>query len=365
MPSHDRLEATPASHDSAPSKWLPRVSVVLPIHNEARHIEACLERLIAQDYPRERLEILLVDGRSEDGTRDVLQRVQVRHPDVDLRLLDNPQRTVSHAMNVGIQAAHGEVIVRMDGHALPTDDYVSRCVAALEHSGAANAGGVFEAKGGTPFGEAVAVATEHPIGAGDAKYRIGGSAGDVDTVPYGAFRREVFETVGLYDESLVRNQDYELNVRIRATGERIYFDPAIRCTYTPRGTVRALWSQYFQYGWWKVETIRRHPSSLRWRQLVPPTFVAGVLALGLTAPWWPLGALAFWLAIGTYLIAVLAVSLRVARLRAAPMHVLVAIVVLHGAWSSGFLLNLSTIGRFPYRAGTPAVPRLSAGETHT
>ena len=365
MPSNGGLEATPASHGDTSSGWLPEVSVVLPIRNEARHIEACLERLIAQDYPREHLEIIVVDGQSEDGTQDVVRRVQCRHPDVHLRLLDNPQRTVPHAMNVGIRAARGAVIVRMDGHAVPTDDYVSRCVAALSTSSAANAGGVFVAKGITPFGEAVAVATEHPIGAGDAKYRIGGVAGDADTVPYGAFRREVFETVGLYDESLVRNQDYELNVRIRGAGERIYFDPAIRCTYTPRGTVRSLWSQYFQYGWWKVETVRRHPSSLRWRQMVPPTFVASVLALGLMAPWWTLGALAFWLAIGAYLITVFAVSYRIARPRATPLHVLVAFGVIHGAWSLGFLLNVATNGRFPYRARAPAVPRLTAGETRT
>jgi hypothetical protein len=213
---------------------------VLPIRNEADHIEACLERLLRQDYPRDRLEVLVVDGASDDGTPEVVERVRANHPDADLRLLDNPQRTVPPALNIGIRAARGDVIVRMDGHAVPAPDYVAACVAALARSGAANVGGVVEAEGATPFGQAVALATQHPLGAGDAKHRIGGAAGDVDTVPFGAFRRDVFDKVGLFDESLVRNQDYEFNVRIRAAGERVHFDPRIRFAYTPRGSARAL-----------------------------------------------------------------------------------------------------------------------------
>jgi succinoglycan biosynthesis protein ExoA len=350
-----RTDAAP--HERAASAW-PQVSVVLPIRNEADHIEACLERLLAQDYPADRFEILVVDGRSDDGTRAVVQRVQARHPDAALRLLDNPQGTVPPALNVGIRAARGDVIVRMDGHAIPTADYLSACVAALARSGAANVGGVVVAEGATPFGQAVALATQHPLGAGDAKHRIGGAPGDVDTVPFGAFRREVFDKVGLFDESLVRNQDYEFNVRIRAAGERVHFDPAIRFAYTPRGSIRALWTQYLQYGWWKVETVRRHPHSLRWRQAVPPVFVLGLVVLLLAAPWSAPAAVGFVAAAVAYLGAIGLAAWRVARPPATPAGVLLAFVLIHFGFSLGFLLNVLSRGTFPYRAQPPRVPRI-------
>ena len=354
--------ADPTSTVAAPNERAtapcPLVSVVLPIRNEAGHIEACLERLLAQDYPRDRFEVLVVDGRSDDGTRDVVQRVQARHPDAALWLLDNPQRTVPPALNVGIRAARGDVIVRMDGHAVPTADYLSACVGALARSGAANVGGAVVAEGATPFGQAVALATQHPLGAGDAKHRIGGAAGDVDTVPFGAFRREVFDKVGLFDESLVRNQDYEFNVRVRAAGERVHFDPSIRFAYTPRGSVGALWTQYLQYGWWKVETVRRHPGSLRWRQAVPPAFVLGLIVLLLAAPWSAPAALGLVAALAAYLGAIGLASWRVARPPANPAGVLLAFVVIHFGFSLGFLLNALSRGTFPYRAQPPRVPRL-------
>lgn len=345
---------------SATDERPPRVSVVLPVRNEAKHIEACLERLLEQEYPADALEVLVVDGRSDDGTRDVVRGVQRRYPGAALRLLDNEDLTVSPGLNAGIRAATGDVIVRMDGHTVPAPDYVARCVGALRGSGAANVGGVIEPVGTTAFGQAVAIASTHRLGAGDARYRVGGEAGYVDTVPFGAFRRDVFTRVGLFDESLVRNQDYELNVRIRAAGERVYLDPAIRSVYTPRSTVRSLWAQYFQYGWWKVETLRRHPRSLRVRQLVPPAFLV-VLALAVVAaPWSGFAAGARAAMLAAYAIVVGSVALRVAPPRAQALQVALAFAVIHFGFSLGFLLNVMTAGRYPYRAQPPAVPRLDA-----
>jgi len=340
----------------------PLVSVVLPIRNEADHIEACLERLIRQAYPADRLEILVVDGRSDDGTRDVVRQVQARHPDARIRLLDNPERVVPPALNAGIRAARGEVIVRMDGHSVPSDDYVARCVEVLAETGAANAGGVVEPTGATRFGEAVALATGHPLGAGDARYRIGGAPGDVDTVMLGAFRRDVFAKVGLFDESMVRDQDYEMNVRIRKAGERIRFDPRVRFRYTPRGTLRGLWQQYFEYGWWKGETWRRHRESFRWRQLVPPAFVAGMLGLTVAAPWLAAARYGWIVAAAVYLATVLAVSVRLARPPVGVGAVAAAFGVLHVAYGLGVVLWLATAGRYPYRADSPRVPRLREDE---
>ncbi|MCA1789494.1 MAG: glycosyltransferase family 2 protein, partial [Thioalkalivibrio sp.] len=280
------------------------------------------------------------------------------HPDVTLRVIDNPERTVPHALNRAISAAHGDVILRMDGHAVPMADYVSACVAALDRSGAANAGGAFVVRGNTPFGHAVALATQHRLGAGDARYRAGGTAGDVDTVPFGTFRRETFERVGLFDESLVRNQDYEMNYRIRRAGLRIFFDPEIRVTYVPRGTVRALASQYLQYGWWKVETVRRHPASLRLRQAIPPLFLAWFVGWALAAPWSPVASVVLAASFAVYAVTILMISLRLARPPARALDIAVAFATIHFSWATGFVMNLVTAGRFPYRSKPPRIPRL-------
>jgi succinoglycan biosynthesis protein ExoA len=336
----------------------PFVSIVLPVRNEADHIEACLERLMNQDYPRDRLEILVVDGESDDATREIVAAIQARRPDVDLRLIDNPHRVVPPALNIGFRAAKGSVFVRMDGHSVPATNYVSACIDALERFDAGNAGGVIEAVGTTPFGRAVAIASLHPLGAGDAKYRVGGEAGEVETVPFGAFRREVLERVGLFDESLVRNQDDEMNVRIRASGARVVLDPAIRVTYTPRGSVRGLWSQYFQYGWWRIETLKRHPGSMRWRFAVPPLAAGGFVGALLLAPFWAFAAQVLLLGSALYAVLLVAVAARIARPGAAWWRIALAFALMHFGYGLGFVTHVLTRGRFPYRAGAPHVPRL-------
>lgn len=364
MPGANERERGEGAGRSGP--W-PFVTVIVPVRNEERHIEACLERILAQDYPRERLEAIVVDGASDDATREVVRRVAERAGPGRVRLLDNPDRIVPTALNLGIRAAHGTIVVRMDGHTVPAHDYVRRCVEALERSGAANVGGPMVPRGDTPFGEAVARAQSHPLGVGDAKFHLDPKHHDaagvwVDTVYLGAFRREIFGSAGLFDESMVRNQDYEMNVRIRKAGGRILLDPAIRSTYTPRGTPRGLWRQYFQYGWWRVETIRRHPGSARWRQLLPPAFAlsltATALALPLTRAAVP--ALAF-LAV-PYALVVGAASWPLARRDglAPAARFALAVVTMHLGYGFGFALSLLSAGRFPFRARPPAVPALAS-----
>ena len=336
------------------------VSVVLPIRNEARFIKACLERFLEQDYPRDRMEILVIDGSSDDETVAMVRDFQAQHPEANLRLFDNVKRIVPTALNIGIGAAKGNVIVRMDGHSFPAHDYVSKCVAALRQSGAANAGGVLELVGATPFGRAVALASGHPLGAGDARYRVGGVKGFVDTVAFGAFPRAVFEHVGLFDESLVRNQDDEMNMRLRAAGKRVFFDPSIRVQYSPRGTVRGLWSQYFQYGWWRLETMKRHPRALRWRQALPPAMVAAFAGAAVVAPFWSVAAIGLLVASVVYTATVAVVAMRLSVPHARPPLVALAFGVMHFAYGSGFLIHVLTRGRFPYRADPPSVPSLEA-----
>ena len=348
------------SASSTDNNDLPFVSVVVPVRNEEQHIERCFMSLMHQDYPRDRYEILAVDGQSEDGTCGAVRALQRRYPDVALHLLDNPKRTISPALNLGIQAAQGEVIVRMDGHSITAPDYLRACVAALRESQAASVGGAVHAVGSTPFGAAVALATTHRLGAGDAKYRVGSEAGYVDTVPFGAYRREVLERVGLFDENMVINEDYELNVRIRATGERIYLDPAIRFQYTPRGTPRGLWTQYFRYGWWKLETVRRHPGSMRWRQAIPVAFVAALALALLLAPWSRLAASGLVLLMLSYSVAVASAARSLAREAVSMWQVAAAFIIVHVAWGTGFITNLLSRGSFPYRALPPAIPGLQS-----
>jgi len=337
---------------------LPFVSIILPIRNEVDHIDTCIGRLLAQDYPATRMEIIVVDGASDDGTRQRVIDLAASSETVPIRVLDNPARVVPPALNIAIRAARGDLIVRMDGHTVPAVDYVSACVAASVRSGAANVGGVIEPTGLTPMGEAIAIVTSHPLGVGDARYRTGGVAGEVDTVPFGAFRRDVFERVGLFDESMVRNQDSEMNVRIRRSGASIYLDPAIRSVYTPRSDVKGLWRQYFQYGWWRVETLRRHPGSLRWRQAVPPVFVTALVVLALLGLVWPVAAVGWLLMVAAYAALVAAISIRVRSGRATSAMVALAFASVHVAWGCGFALNTLSRGRFPYRAQPPRVPSL-------
>jgi succinoglycan biosynthesis protein ExoA len=336
----------------------PVISVVLPIRNEAKHIRTCLERLLGQDYPADKLEILVIDGMSEDGTRDIVREMMAEHPERRLKLLDNPKKIVPPALNIGIQAAEGEIIVRMDGHTVPAPNYVSACVEALARSGAANAGGRLNPKSDRGFGRAVMLAQSHPLGAGGAKFHYADEPQFVDTVYLGAYRREIFERAGLFDESMVRNQDYEMNVRIRKAGGKIYLDPKIVSEYTPRDTPRKLWKQYFEYGWWRVETVRRHPDSLRWRQALPPAFVAAVVLLGLLS-FWPVARALLALALVPYVAVLALTSWKLRRDLERPWQFGLAVAIMHFAFGLGFWSSLLSGGRWPYRAAPPQVPRFA------
>jgi succinoglycan biosynthesis protein ExoA len=342
-----------------------QVSVVMPVFNEERHLGATLAALARQTYPREQLEVLVVDGRSTDATRTVVRTFAEHHPKLRLVLLDNPERIIPCGMNLGIRAARGEIIVRMDGHTIPADDYVESCVAALERAEADVVGGCISPHGDTPFSRAVAVAQVTRLGAGDAAFHHATTPGFVDTVYLGAFRRHVLERVGLYDPGLLRNEDYELAVRSRRAGFRLYLDPNIRSRYTPRGTPLALAHQYAAYGWWKVETLRRHPTSLRWRQAVPALFVATLLLSLLLAPFsrWGAGSLAALLIayLGAHALAAVAMA-RTRRYPAAGANRLLvhaAIAIIHLCWGAGFLLNLVTLGSLPRRAERVRIPELA------
>lgn len=342
------------------------VSVVMPVRNEARHVTATLEALASQTYPPSRLEILVVDGQSEDATRTIVTSFAERRPHLQLHLLDNPERTIPTGMNLGIAAATGDVIIRMDGHTVPAPDYVEACLEALTRSGAGVVGGCITPVGDTPFGEAVAIAQSSGLGAGDAAFHHATEAQFTDTAYLGAFPRSVLDGVGGYDPSMPRNEDYELCVRLRAAGHGVYLDPAIRSRYRPRGTPADLIRQYAAYGWWKVETLRRHPRSLRWRQALPALFVGTLLASAVLTPFVGWAAIVLIATLTSYGLAhvVAGVVMRRAgrftprvpvpepRCRASlalQLRTHAAITLMHVAWGTGFLANLVTFGRVPWR----------------
>jgi len=248
---------------------------VIPVRNEAEAIGAAIRSALGQnDAPP--LEVIVADGASEDGTRTVVS--EMAHEDHRLRLIANPDGSTPTGLNAAIKAARADVIVRCDAHSRLPNDYVARALELLEETGADVVGGTQRAVGHGFWQRAVAIAMTTPAGVGDARFHTGGRPGMVDTVYLGVFRRRALERVGLFDESLQRNQDYELNYRIRSGGGGVYFHPDLAVDYTPRANLRDLARQYREYGAWKRIVLQRFPQSLRWRQLAPPLLVVGLLA---------------------------------------------------------------------------------------
>lgn len=257
----------------------PFVSVLVPVRNEERYIERCLYSIAAQEYPRDRLEVIVIDGMSDDATRAIVGRFAAEST-LSLLLVENPRRKPAPAMNAGLAHARGEIIARVDGHAALAPDYIRRCVHALEESAADCAGGALQSEGDTYAGRGIALAMASRFGVGDAAFRTGGEGGEVDTVAFGAYRREVFGRIGGFAEDIDRGEDDEFNYRLRDAGGIILLVPEAHASYTVRGDFGGLARQYFGYGRAKPEVLRRHPAQARWRQFVPATFVA---ALGFTA----------------------------------------------------------------------------------
>ena len=251
---------------------MPPVSVIVPARDAAAMLARALESVLAQDYAGG-FEVIVADGSEGAGT-DVL--VRQRFPGV--RLVPNPGREIACGLNVALRVARHPVIARCDARAELPQGYLTRAVATLLRTGADNVGGCVNPVGFSFFERTVALATSTPLGAGGARYRIGGTEGPVDTVFPGVFRREAVDAAGGFDESLLRNEDYELNWRLRARGGTVWFDPALVVAYRPRGSLRALARQYFDYGRWKRVVLGRHPRSLKLRQAAPLLLLAALAA---------------------------------------------------------------------------------------
>jgi glycosyltransferase involved in cell wall biosynthesis len=261
---------------------IPFVTVIVPCRNEARHLGACLDSIVATAYPPDRIEILVVDGESEDGTRAIAQS----HAG-PIRVLPNPARTAPAALNLGIQQARGDVIARMDAHATYPSEYLPRLVEALEMTGADNVGGVLEtlAASEKPVPRAIAAACSHPFGVGNSQFRIGARTNQwVDTVPFGCWRRQLFTWLGTFDEQLVRNQDDELNHRLLARGGRILLVASVTAQYYARETLGQVARMFYQYGLYKPLVAKKVGRVMTARQLAPPALTLGLIVTALLAP---------------------------------------------------------------------------------
>jgi glycosyltransferase involved in cell wall biosynthesis len=257
---------------------LPFVTIILPVRNEAAYLPRCLDVVLAQDYPPAQVEILVADGLSSDNTRPIVAEYQGRYPQRALRLLDNPGRIVPTGMNAALRQARGEIVVRVDGHCEIAPDYVRRCVEHIQQDGVDGVGGPMQSLGETPLARAIAVAMSSAFGVGGTAFRTTiGKTMLADTVPFPAYTRAIIAKAGLYDEELVRNQDDEYNYRLRKLGAKILLAADVTSVYYSRTSLKALWRQYFQYGYWKVRVLQKHPRQMSLRQFVPPVFVLALL----------------------------------------------------------------------------------------
>ncbi|CAG0939664.1 succinoglycan biosynthesis protein ExoA [Candidatus Brocadiaceae bacterium] len=256
------------------------VSVIIPIFNEKKYIRQLLNSLLQQDYPKDWFEILLIDGRSEDGTREEIKEIMASSPEfshLHITVLDNPNRIVPCALNIGIKEARGKYIIRMDAHSEYAANYVSKCIEWLEKTNAANVGGPMMAVGNGYIGKAIEFAHHCRFGLGGGRFHDEQWSGYVDTVYLGAWPKRIFTEVGLFDERLIRNQDIEFNARIRKGGGRIYLTPKIQSYYHCRNSLGGLWKQNFENGKWVVYTKTIAPYALSWRHFIPFVFVASLI----------------------------------------------------------------------------------------
>ncbi len=318
------------------------VSIIIPCLNEETTIQGVLEAICQQTYPLNCIEVLIADGLSQDGTRAGILLFQQKHPEINIKVLDNPKKAIPSGLNLAANAASGSILLRLDAHCCPEPDYVARSVAGLQLGRGQNVGGLWIIKpsGDSWVSRSIALAAAHPFAVGDAKYRYSQEAGPVDTVPFGCFYRKYWQDLGGYDEGLQSNEDYELNTRIRNAGGVVWFDPDIRSVYYSRATWRELAQQYWRYGYWKIRMLRKYPDSLRWRQALPPLFVIALVGLFFCGFFNKIAAVLWLMMIILYFLALLVGAIPAAiknKDLSAVIGIPVSAMIMHFSWGAGFL----------------------------
>ena len=301
-----KTSATNSNFGDTVSNTEPTVSIIVPCRNERDQIEIALQSILAQESPPGGFEVIVADGMSDDGTRSMLS--QLAKENSRLRIVDNPGGIVSTGLNGAIRLARGRTIIRMDAHTSYAPDYIRQCVKLLAETAADNVGGPWVAQGKGRVGRAIATAFQSSFATGGARGHDPNYSGPVDTVYLGCWPREVFERIGMFDEELVRNQDDEFNLRLVRSGGKIWQSTRIKSWYHPRETLRQLFSQYVQYGYWKARILKKHRLPASVRHLIPASFILMLVLLPLLSLFWP-AALWAWLALlGLYMAANISLS---------------------------------------------------------
>jgi len=320
------------------------ISVILPSRNESNYISDTVDSIINQDYPKGRIEIIVADGMSDDGTRDIIQDYQKIYPNI--KLIDNPERIVPTGFNRALNVARGKFIIRVDGHTKIKNNYFNKCIELLEKKDALNVGGLMNAKGTGIIDEIVSNATSSRFGIGNAQFHYSMKGNWVDTVYMGAWKRKVFEKIGGFDEELIRNQDDEFNFRLIQDGGKIWLDPSIKSVYHPRNSLNKLFKQYFQYGFYKIRVMQKRKGFVSWRHLVPGIFVFSLLVSMLLLP---MSHFPFYLIVCSYLLANLIATLieSVKLLSQSTIQIIYSIILtpitfftIHFSYGLGFLMGL-------------------------
>ena len=326
------------------------VSVVMPVYNEEKYIRKCIDSLLLQDYSHEHMEWIFVDGCSEDKTVEILQEYRASYPAL-IKILTNPNKIVPYAMNIGIEASCGEYIIRLDAHADYAADYISKCIYYLQNTDAENVGGVAETKANGFMGNAIAKMLSSKFGVGNSQFRINGESGYVDTVPFGAFKREVFSKYGGYDERLVRNQDNEMNFRIRKNGGKIYLSNDIRLSYYCRDSIKGILTMARKNGMWNVITMKLCPGSMGVRHFVPFAFVVSILLLSILGA----ASLWFWVLLGLELMLYLSLDILFSFRQAANWKETFALAILfpifHISYGFGSMVGIMKLCSKEFKKG--------------
>ena len=320
----------------------------MPVYNEEKYIENCIESLLLQDYPKNLMEWIFVDGMSSDKTRQLIEKYIKEYPQM-IKLLSNPNKTVPYAMNIGIREAKGQFIIRLDAHADYSTDYISKCVYYLETTDADNVGGVAETKSKGFVGNAIAKMLSSRFGVGNSEFRTNGESGYVDTVPFGAFRREVFDKWGGYDERLTRNQDNEMNYRIRKNGGKIFLSSDIKLSYYCRDSIKGISDMAMKNGMWNVITMKLCPGSMGLRHFIPLMFLLSLICLPIVSAFWHPIALLFIAELVLYLILDCAFSAKKASGIKEFLLLIILFPIFHITYGAGSLKGLLKLFSKKYR----------------
>ena len=331
---------------------LPLVSIIIPTRNEAKNIKKCLTSIIENDYPQNKLEILVADGMSEDATKEIVENF-ANTQNHNVRLIDNPEKIMPSGVNVGIKKANGEMIIILSGHSSIPSDFIMKNVEQLQQRNDIDCvGGVWITYPGTDsiIAKAISLVLSSPFGVGNSYFRIGSNKPRyADTVPFGCYRREIFDEIGLFNEELVRTQDIEFNARIRKNGGKILLCPDIKSYYHARPTLAMLCKQYLRTGIWKIYLTKMSPGTLSIRHFIPIFFVLGLTGSSILSLFWNQGLILLALIGGSYLFASLLFSIKIGLKEGFKYIPILPVVFfsLHFSYSLGMLWGILTSWRFP------------------